>query len=198
MRKRAPALSMRDGTSQSPSRPRSRRNLAVSGSACTALGRPAVEPYTGSPTMALRRDGLAASPASPRLPRTTRLRFALRGAQRACSPGRRWPPSAAMVTCSRSISARWMRASRRSRLRIPRGSRPRPTATMNATRFVRSIISRCRRRICSAAFWVGLTAILIQPTDATTLRIEKRAVANCAALGLPATWSLSAYTVFNR
>ncbi|HLQ26684.1 MAG TPA: type II toxin-antitoxin system RelE/ParE family toxin [Acidiferrobacterales bacterium] len=81
-RKRAPALSMRDGTSKSPSRPRSRRNLAVSGSACTALGRPAVEPYTGSPTMALRRDGLAASPASPRLPRTTRLRFALRGAQR--------------------------------------------------------------------------------------------------------------------
>src|SRR5216684_2707310 len=80
--KRAPALSMRDGTSKSPSRPRSRRNLAVSGSACTALGRPAVEPYTGSPTMALRRDGLAASPASPRLPRTTRLRFALRGAQR--------------------------------------------------------------------------------------------------------------------
>src|SRR5712692_5748347 len=73
---------MRDGTSKSPSRPRSRRNLAVSGSACTALGRPAVEPYTGSPTMALRRDGLAASPASPRLPRTTRLRFALRGAQR--------------------------------------------------------------------------------------------------------------------
>src|SRR5713226_3184589 len=73
---------MRDGTSKSPSRPRSRRNLALSGSASPALGRPAVEPYTGSPTMALRRDGLAASPASPRLPRTTRLRFALRGAQR--------------------------------------------------------------------------------------------------------------------
>ena len=32
--------------------------------------------------MALRRDGLAAAPASPRLPRTTRLRFALHGSQR--------------------------------------------------------------------------------------------------------------------
>src|SRR5229473_4681279 len=73
---------MRDGTSKSPSRPRSRRNLAVSGSACTALGRPAVEPYTGSPTMALRRDVAPASPVATRLPRTTRLRFALHGAQR--------------------------------------------------------------------------------------------------------------------
>lgn len=39
---RAPTLGMRDGTSQSPSRPRSRHNLAASGFTCTALGRPAV------------------------------------------------------------------------------------------------------------------------------------------------------------
>ncbi len=32
---------MRDGTSKSPSRPRSRRNFATSGFACIALGRPA-------------------------------------------------------------------------------------------------------------------------------------------------------------
>ncbi len=45
---------------------------------------------------------------------------------------------------------------------------------------------------------LGSMVILTQLADAATLRIEKRTAASCAALGAPATWSLSAYTIFNR
>ena len=80
--KRAPALSMCDGTSQSPSHPRSRRNLAASGFACTALGRPAVRQTAPAHTGFTALKGLLLRPSAPCLPRTTRHRFALRGAQR--------------------------------------------------------------------------------------------------------------------
>jgi hypothetical protein len=79
---------MRDGTSQSPSRPRSRRKLAVSGSACTALGRPASAlmlrgvQHQCSHIWLYGAMRLLLRPSAPCLPRTTRLRFALRGAQR--------------------------------------------------------------------------------------------------------------------
>src|SRR5712692_987368 len=97
---------MRDGTSKSPSRPRSRRNLAVSGSACTALGRPAVEPYTGSPTMALRRDVAPASPVATRLPRTTRLRLGLGATLRCQAPPA--PPSAALRSSHTPARPQWL------------------------------------------------------------------------------------------
>jgi len=40
--------------------------------------------------------------------------------------------------------------------------------------------------------------VLLQMTDPTTLRIEKRAATSCAALGAPSAWSLSSYTEFQR
>ena len=68
----APAHVIRDRTSQFLSRTRSRRNYPGSRFACPGLGRPAIEPRAlagarerRSPTMALRRDGLAASSRQP-------------------------------------------------------------------------------------------------------------------------------------